>query len=706
MNKSVSIPEAALSRYFDQMRIIERAVSAYEKGNVLKRGFFPYAAAYIDLLNRAAVQGKTVTSPEAAQAFDALGEELKGLSKRVAGVFAKVVPTELQNALRRDDADLAFKILKTKGSIQDKLPNGQTPLVYAIRSGSYRIVERCLQEFSINFSIRDRQKLTLFDHAMLTKDPKMIALVLGAAIGKRDIPQSALLRSANPADLQQMETEKQRYRSIPVSGLPPLCQAAYLGELTALNNALANEGVDVNAPFSPLGLTPLHFAALGGHTKAIELLLKNGAKLDCLTVDGKNPLHFAAIKGHAGVLKSLLESAQMNVLDVNVPDAQGKTPLHYAIFSENLDAARLLVQKGADPLIPTMQTTPFAILLHRSKKNSEQRDPLKLAGGTVFNSLVYGSAVGLNSAAEALLSGKKPGAKAQIERIFTPGWNRVSAAWIAHTIGLGASALPAVSNAPFIRSLFGTVGSLAVCGGSYFMYPSVKVGLQAWQLYTVGKAAMEGLKTCWENRHLEILRPLRNAGLHLFNAAAATGGLAYGLAEAMETQGAVAEHARWAGVEREFTLHNILDSEQGKAAWDEYLKVEGDSYNRSTPSEKIAHLKAFKEWNKTRSTQPGTQSANCKVLGKDFCSQYKTHKDCIDSPELTPIVGEDKPRYCPEHARIVFGLADKENPSQAEIKGAYKNLLQYHPDKSGVANTNTFAKITNAYEVLKPPKAP
>ncbi len=500
MNNAVSIPNAALSMYSDQARMIEQAVSEYERGNTLKRGFSPYAASYLDLVDQ--------------KAGNDLGEPLQSLADRVARVFVKVAPTELQNALRKDDADLVFNILRMKDLIGRQLPNGHLPLAYAIRCGSHATVERIVKEFSIDTSIRDRQKLTLLDHAMLTKDPKMIALVLGAAIGKRDIPESALLCSVQPTDLQQMQAEKQRYRFIPVSKLPPLCQAAYLGELRRLNDALAKEGADINAPSGSEGLTPLHFAALGGQTAAIEQLLKRGAKVDSFTADGKSPLHLAAMKGHTGVIKWLLDRPEFDV-NVNGTDAQGKTPLHCAIFAENLDVARLLVQKGADPLIATMKTIPFALLLHVSKEGSEQRDPLKLEASTIFNSVAYGSALGLDEAAKAFAEGN-PAKK------------------VLHTLGQLADAAPAVWNVPGqwqFREVVGTLGTLIFWGSLYSEFPAVKVLWKARQLHCIGKAAMQGLQTCWENRHLETLRPLRNAGLHIFNTAVA----AYGLAGAIWT---------------------------------------------------------------------------------------------------------------------------------------------------------------------------
>ena len=54
--------------------------------------------------------------------------------------------------------------------------------------------------------------------------------------------------------------------------------------------------------------TPLHLAALNGHTKVAELLIKSGAHLNPKNKGSMTPLHAAAAKGHTKVAELLIKS--------------------------------------------------------------------------------------------------------------------------------------------------------------------------------------------------------------------------------------------------------------------------------------------------------------------------------------------------------------------------------------------------------------
>ena len=99
-----------------------------------------------------------------------------------------------------------------------------------------------------------------------------------------------------------------------------IIRATEAGDLSKLAALLArNPGlVDSNAPLSdsyPVqqarGWKPLHIAAWHGHTKAVEFLLEQGAK-------------------------------------INAPCGSNRTPLHYAIEAGSQETRQLLLDKGAD----------------------------------------------------------------------------------------------------------------------------------------------------------------------------------------------------------------------------------------------------------------------------------------------------------------------------------------------------------------------
>ena len=73
------------------------------------------------------------------------------------------------------------------------------------------------------------------------------------------------------------------------------------------------------------------------------------------------PLHRAASKGDVGIINLLLSLGKN--LDINVSDVYGNTPLHLACEGNNFEAAKILIQKGAQIDV----------------KNKEEKTPLELA---------------------------------------------------------------------------------------------------------------------------------------------------------------------------------------------------------------------------------------------------------------------------------------------------------------------------------------
>lgn len=56
------------------------------------------------------------------------------------------------------------------------------------------------------------------------------------------------------------------------------------------------------------GFTPLHMAALHGHSDLVSLLLKHGASISAKNAEHAVPLHLACQKGHSQVMEPLIAS--------------------------------------------------------------------------------------------------------------------------------------------------------------------------------------------------------------------------------------------------------------------------------------------------------------------------------------------------------------------------------------------------------------
>ena len=63
-------------------------------------------------------------------------------------------------------------------------------------------------------------------------------------------------------------------------------------------------------------ITPLHFAAGGGHTAIVEALIDKGANVNAAAKNKTRPLHWAASKGHKRVVEVLINrGADLNAGD-------------------------------------------------------------------------------------------------------------------------------------------------------------------------------------------------------------------------------------------------------------------------------------------------------------------------------------------------------------------------------------------------------
>jgi len=101
---------------------------------------------------------------------------------------------------------------------------------------------------------------------------------------------------------------------------------------------------------SGMNESPMHDAARMGTGQDVEGLLKASAQnRDVRTPLGATPLHYAAMNGDSGPLKVLLAAGA----NPNARDSDGRTPLHMAAFTTRKDNAMLLLQAGSDPMLKT-----------------------------------------------------------------------------------------------------------------------------------------------------------------------------------------------------------------------------------------------------------------------------------------------------------------------------------------------------------------
>ncbi|XP_025757110.1 ankyrin repeat and SAM domain-containing protein 1A isoform X9 [Oreochromis niloticus] len=113
-------------------------------------------------------------------------------------------------------------------------------------------------------------------------------------------------------------------------------------------------GPNVNCVDST-GYTPLHHAALNGHSEVVEVLLRNEALTNIADNKGCYPLHLAAWKGDEHIVKLLIHQGPSHP-KLNEQNNDNETPLHCAAQYGHSQVVRLLLEELTDP---TMRNNKF-----------------------------------------------------------------------------------------------------------------------------------------------------------------------------------------------------------------------------------------------------------------------------------------------------------------------------------------------------------
>ncbi|XP_060913510.1 ankyrin repeat and SAM domain-containing protein 1A-like isoform X6 [Labrus mixtus] len=113
-------------------------------------------------------------------------------------------------------------------------------------------------------------------------------------------------------------------------------------------------GPNVNCVDST-GYSPLHHAALNGHSEVVEALLRNEALTNIADSKGCYPLHLAAWKGDQHIVKLLIHQGPSHP-KLNEQNNDNETPLHCAAQYGHSRVVQLLLEELTDP---TMRNNKF-----------------------------------------------------------------------------------------------------------------------------------------------------------------------------------------------------------------------------------------------------------------------------------------------------------------------------------------------------------
>ncbi|MCX6867642.1 MAG: ankyrin repeat domain-containing protein [Verrucomicrobia bacterium] len=267
--------------------------------------------------------------------------------------------------------DEIFNFLLERGA-DPKLEqsDGTTTLHLACQDGSKALVEKLLQ-LQPDLDAWDGAEFTPLLNAAEAGRVDLMKLLLGAGAYLMATEKNGMnalhlaARSESPEAVRFLLDRKMDIHARSVSGMTALMYAAEQGRLETVA-LLLRAGATVNVETTNGG-TPLMGAAYGtrkwppvktaddqpvrdsalapDYLKIAELLLAGRADVQARDREGKTALHYAALSGNVEVLELLISKG----VAVNDKDTRyGRTPLHRAAFSADVKTVAALLNKGAD----------------------------------------------------------------------------------------------------------------------------------------------------------------------------------------------------------------------------------------------------------------------------------------------------------------------------------------------------------------------
>jgi ankyrin repeat protein len=287
--------------------------------------------------------------------------------------------TALHWAAHWDDLEIAEALIAAGADVNAANELGATPLQLACINGSAAMVSRLLARGArANDAVTKTGATALMACARSGSVEAVRALLAHGArpdAAEAFKGQTALMWAVvenHPQIVRTLVEGGANARARSKGGFTAMLFAAQQGNLESAAILLA-AGADVNEP-APDGLTPLLVAVESGHAAFASFLLDKGAHVDANTA-GRTALHAAVQAARPDIVAELLaRGANPNArLTRRLPRVAGElaggpvsmigaTPFWLAAKFADSRLMRLLVDNGADPLLPSNDgTTPLMV---------------------------------------------------------------------------------------------------------------------------------------------------------------------------------------------------------------------------------------------------------------------------------------------------------------------------------------------------------
>ncbi|MBY0403162.1 MAG: ankyrin repeat domain-containing protein, partial [Cyanobacteria bacterium] len=217
-------------------------------------------------------------------------------------------------------------------SLDEPDENGSTLMIEAARLGDLGAAKTLLEK-GAKLNAANLDGWTPLHQAAFQNNPKMVSWLL-----------------SNGADVDPLFVQKSGQPNADILVADTLVEDAYESGTRDPDGSLApSESVIPSTSLAtslatPLGDTPLHWAARAGDFQVIQLLAQKGAQINAQDTFGNTPLHIAADTGNINGVKALLSIGAA----VDIVNEKGQTPIHLAAASGKIEILEALKEKGAD----------------------------------------------------------------------------------------------------------------------------------------------------------------------------------------------------------------------------------------------------------------------------------------------------------------------------------------------------------------------
>lgn len=303
--------------------------------------------------------------------------------------------TPLSLACANANASMIRKLLAAGANPNAADPTGLTPLMIAARIGTVEPL-KVLLDAGDAVNARDRLEQTALMIAVRENKSAAVGLLLdrhsevnaATRVGKtpeRRPPGAG--GGSHGVGIVRGGWPDRGYQDATPGGMTPLLYAARNGSVE-ISRMLLEAGADVNLPQANK-ISPLMMAITNDHMDIARLFLDRGAAVNAVDFWGRSPLwaavemrdvelsrtgeHDVDRQSALAFIATLLDlGANPNARTAEVPplrrflmglgdlswvDFTGQTPFLRAALSGDIEVMRLLLEKGADPNIPTFSGT-------------------------------------------------------------------------------------------------------------------------------------------------------------------------------------------------------------------------------------------------------------------------------------------------------------------------------------------------------------